>query len=150
MLVAIGRAQFSGTTDEGRPRLQFGPDASDHRRGGIWLVMEFNGDELATVPLKKVALDRQMRDAYKAFYAAACDELAQIDLATYQRATVKVSQMGKVESLPGVVFKTRLQRDAANEIDWANKEDLDFNDIWDTLLLNPAWRKEHAELKQDE
>ena len=63
---------------------------------------------------------------------------------------MKVSQMGKVESLPGVVFKTRLQREAANEIDWANKEGLDFNDIWDTLLLNPAWRKELAELKQDE
>ena len=82
-----------------------------------------------------------MRDAYEAFYAAACDELAQIDLAAYQRAPVKVSQMGKVESLPGVVFKTRLQRDAANEIDWANKEGLDFNDIWDTLLLNPTRRR---------
>ncbi len=75
MLVALGRAQFSGTTDEGRSRLQFAPDARDHRRGGIWLVMEFNGDELATVALKKVALDRQMRDAYEAFYAAACAEL---------------------------------------------------------------------------
>ena len=50
--------------------------------------------------------------------------------------------MGKIENLPGVVFKNRPKRDAADDVDCANKEGLDFNDIWDKSLLKPTWRKE--------
>jgi hypothetical protein len=35
-----------------------------------------------------------------------------------------------------------MKREVAETIDWANKEALDFNEIWDTLLLNPIWRRE--------
>lgn len=49
--------------------------------------------------------------------------------------------------MPVVVFKTKLVRDVADTIDWANKESLDFNEIWDTLLLNPRWREELKDLE---
>ena len=139
--------QFSGMTAEGRPRLQFGPDSRDHRQGGIWMVLEFNGDELETVPLRKAALDRQMRDAYEALFTAGCEDLAQADLASYQNALVKVSTMGETKPLPSIVFKTRLKRDIAVTVVWADKESLDFDEIWDVLLLNPRWRDELRELE---
>ena len=127
--------------------MQFGPDSRDHRQGGIWMVLEFNGDELETVPLRKAALDRQMRDAYEALFTAGCEELAQADLASYQNALVKVSTMGETKPLPSIVFKTRLKRDIADTVVWADKESLDFDEIWDVLLLNPRWRDELRELE---
>ena len=47
-MLDILTAQFSGKTAEGRPRLQFGPDSRDHRQGGIWMVLEFNGEVIAS------------------------------------------------------------------------------------------------------
>ena len=146
-MLDILTAQFSGMTAEGRPHLQFGPDSRDHRQGGIWMVLEFNGDELETVPLRKAALDRQMRDAYEALFTAGCEDLAQADLASYQNALVKVSTMGETKPLPSIVFKTRLKRDIADTVVWADKESLDFDQIWDVLLLNPRWRDELRELE---
>ena len=146
-MLDILTAQFSGKTAEGRPRLQFGPDSRDHRQGGIWMVLEFNGDELETVPPRKAALDRQMRDAYEALFTAGCEDLAQADLASYQNALVKVSTMGETKPLPSIVFKTRLKRDIADTVVWADKESLDFDEIWDVLLLNPRWRDELRELE---
>jgi hypothetical protein len=144
-MLDILTSQFTGETDEGRPRLQFGPDSRDHRQGGIWMVAEFNGDELESVALKKAALDRWMRDAYEALYTAGCEDLAQVDLASYQDALVKVSMMGETIPRPSIVFKTRLRRDVADTVAWAEKESLDFDEIWDTLLLNPRWRDELRE-----
>jgi hypothetical protein len=113
-------------------------------------VVEFNGDELESVTLKKAALNRRMRDAYEALYTAGCADLAQVDLASYQNALVKVSMMGETIPRPSIVFKTRLDRDVADTIVWADKASLDFDDIWDTLLLNPRWRAELREAEAGE
>jgi hypothetical protein len=42
----------------------------------------------------------------------------------------------------GTVFRTKLKREVADTIDWANKEDLDFNQVWDTIILNVRWKRE--------
>ena len=114
------------------------------------MVLEFNGDEFETVALKKAALDARMRDAYEALYTAGCEDLAQVDLASYQVALVKVSMMGETIPRPSIVFKTRLKRGVADTIDWADKDSLIFDDIWDTLLLNPRWRDELREAAASE
>ena len=38
-----------------------------------------------------------------------------------------------------------MRDDAAATVDWANKESLDFNEIWDNVLLNLTWKRELAE-----
>ena len=53
--------------------------------------------------------------------------------------------MGDTTAIGAPVFKTRLKRDVAETIDWANKLNLDFNEIWDELLLNIRWRDELRE-----
>jgi hypothetical protein len=143
-LIEIGSAMFPGITNKERRRLQFDPEARDHRQGGLWLVIEFNGDELETVVMKKAALDDQMRDAYDALFNSGCDELVQVDLTGIQEA-VTTREVGNSVVTPVVVFKTRLALDVAESVDWANKQDLNFNEIWNQLLINPRWRKELLE-----
>ena len=139
-LVAIAKELFAGKTTEDEDRLKFDPDARDQRSGGIWLTLEFLGNERGTVTQKKSALDQQMGDAYDALFNSGCDQLAWVDLTGIHRAIVKVGQMGETIPVPAPVFKTRLKRAEADSIDWANKDALDFNEIWDALLLNIRWR----------
>ena len=40
------------------------------------------------------------------------------------------------------VFKVGLKAEQANAIDWENKENIDFNTVWKTLILHTRWRKE--------
>ena len=51
---------------------------------------------------------------------------------------------GRVGIAHAIVFKTKLVRDEAYDVDWAGKEALDFNDTWDTMLLNVRWSRELA------
>ncbi len=141
-LAATANAQFQGNTKENLPRLPFGADVRDHRQGGLWVVVEFRGDELETIAERKAALDRQMIDAYAAVFGAGCKDLKWVDLSGLQRAIVKVGMMGDPASPQVPVFKTRMTAEEAGEVDWDNRHTLDFSEIWKELLLNPRWREE--------
>ena len=143
-LVAIASKQFSGVTahDAEMTRLHYDPDARDRRQGGIWIVVEFNGDELETVAKKKAALDAQMQDAYEVLYSAGCEDLAQVDLTARSMAVAIGGIEGGVVQSLAAVYKTRLTREAADTIDWSSKDSLHFNEIWETLLLNVRWKRE--------
>lgn len=144
-LAAAANAQFQGNTREDLPRLPYGADVRDHRQGGLWVVVEFRGDELETIADRKAALDRQMIEAYAAIFGAGCDDLKWVDLSGLQRAIVKVGMMGDPASPQVPVFKTRMTAEEAEEVDWDNRHSLDFSDIWKELLLNPRWRDELKE-----
>jgi hypothetical protein len=131
VLIAIAEDQFAGATahDSERRRLHYDPEARDHRRGGILIVVEFNGDEVETVAEKKEALDRKMRDAYEALYTAGCDDLTWVDLTAHMKAVAfSVDGAGPAGEHP-VVFETRLKREDAGTTDWENMETLDFNEM---------------------
>ena len=141
-LAATANAQFQGNTRENLPRLPYGADVRDRRQGGLWVVVEFRGDELKTVAERKATLNRQMADTYAAVFGAGCEDLKWVDLTGLQRAIAKVGMMGDPAKPYVPVFKTRMTADEAKEIDWDNRHSLDFNEIWETLLLNPRWRQE--------
>ena len=144
-LVALAKQQFAGATshDPNQTRLHYDPDARERRQGGILVFVEFNADELDTVKRKKAALDVLMRDAYETFYSAGCGDLAQVDLSARANALAigGIEGANAVQTL-AVVFKTRIKIEKAEIIDWENKASLDFNEIWETLLLNRRWRNE--------
>jgi hypothetical protein len=146
-LVEILTAQFPGETVDGLPRLWIGPEARDHRQGGIWVVLEFNGEELETTLLKKEAIDRQMRDAYEVLCSAGCDELVQVDLAALQKEFVQIEMMGSSAAKSVIIFKTSLRREVADSVDWELKESLGFNEIWRVILFNITCNKELRALK---
>ena len=141
VLVAVVKEQLSGATahDSEMARLEIDPDPRDHRQGGIWLVMEFNGDEFESVEAKKSAMDREMRDVYEVLYTAGCEDLREVHISGRARAVD-----GRIGITHAIVFKTKLERDRVDEVNWTEKETLDFNEVWDTMLLNVRWRRELA------
>ena len=148
-LVEIAYDLFAGTTNfEERERLQQIPNARDSRRGGIWLVIDFNGDEFDSLLVKKTRLDLQMRDAYDAFYNAGCTDLGEVSITAIQKE-VTTREIGPSTVLPIVVFKTKMTKAQADEVDWENKDDIDFNEVWREEVLNPRWREGLRELQKD-
>jgi hypothetical protein len=143
VLIDIGEQLFDGATahDGETDRLHYAPDARDRRQGGVWLVIEYNGDEAATVAEKKAGIDSHMRDAYEILFNAGCDELTQVDIGARMVAT-GAGVIGPMTQTLAVVFKTRMQSDDAAAINWADKDTIDFSQVWNELLLNRRWRDE--------
>ena len=99
-LVEMAYDLFAGTTNsEERNRLQQIPNARDSRRGGIWMVVDFNGDEFHSMLIKKTRLDLQMRDAYDAFYNAGCADLGEVSITAIQKE-VTTREIGPSTVLP--------------------------------------------------
>ncbi len=143
VLVDIGEQLFGGTTahDGEITRLHYAPDARDRRQGGVWVVIEYNGDEAATVAGKKAGIEAHMREAYEIFFNAGCDELMQVDIGARMVAT-GAGVIGPMAQTLAVVFKTRMQIEDAVAINWADKDNIDFSQVWNELLLNTRWRNE--------
>ena len=150
-LIEIGSEIFAGMTehDPEMEKLHNPPDARDRRQGGIWLVIEFNGDERGNVPQKKARLDVQMRDAFEAFYRAGCTDLQEVHISA-RMVALGAGVIGPMTQTLAAVFKTRMKPDVALEVDWDNKEELDFNEIWDTMLLHTRWRKALQEYEEQQ
>ena len=150
-LIEIGNEIFAGVTehDQEMTKLHNPPDARDRRQGGIWLVIEFNGDERGNVPQKKARLDVQMRDAFEAIYRAGCADLQEVHIAS-RMVALGAGVIGPMTQTLAAVFKTRLKPDEAASVDWDNKEELDFNEIWDTMLLHTRWRKALQEYEEQQ
>ena len=146
-LIAIVNERLSGFNNKELPRLKIPPDARDHRQGGIWVTIEFNSDFLDTIPKSKECLDILMRDTYEALFTAGFD-LTWVDMTALGETIVRAR--GRSGIAPAQVIKTRLTRDVAKTIDWANKESLDFDEIWNTLLLSPVWRRALQEAQEGE
>ncbi len=149
-LVKLAEARFAGVTvfEIDQPRLHYPPEARDNRQGGIWLVVEFNGDDRGEVADKKASLDGWMTAAYDLFYNSGCDELTQVDLSGYGEALGR-PPIGPTVISHAIVFKTRMKKADADAVDWANKEELDFDEIWDTQIINVRWGRELAGIPLD-
>ena len=149
-LVKMAEARFAGMTvfEADQPRLHYPPEARNNRQGGIWLVVEFNGDDRGEVAEKKASLDLWMTAAYDLFYNSGCDELTQVDLSGYGEALGR-PPIGPTVISHAIVFKTRMKKADADGVDWANQESLDFDEIWDTQLINVRWGRELAGIPLD-
>ena len=141
-LSELVQGHLTGMNNIQRPRLNIPPDVrDDSRRGGIVVNIELNGDEYESIVQRKEELDRLMRDTYHVLYASGYHLV---------EATISAVMMGKSHrrksvQAPVTVYKTRLKQAAAEGIEWDDKENLDFNEIWDTLLLSPTWKTELKE-----
>ncbi len=141
-LSELVQGHLTGMNNIERPRLNIPPDVrDDRRRGGIVVNIELNGDEYESIVQRKEELDRLMRDTYHVLYASGY-ELVE---ASISAVMMGMSHRRKSVQAPITVYKTRLKRDAAEGIEWDDKENLDFNEIWDTLLLSPTWKTELKE-----
>ena len=141
-LSELATGHLTGMNNIQRPRLNIPPDVrDDSRRGGIVVNIELNGDEYESIVQRKEELDKLMRDTYHVLYASGYH----IVEATISAVMMGASHRRKSIQAPVTVYKTRLKRDAAEGIEWDDKDNLDFNEIWDTLLLSPTWKTELKE-----
>ena len=149
-LVKMAEARFAGMTvfKAEEPRLHYQPEARDNRQGGIWLVVEFNGDDVGEVADKKASLDLWMTEAYDLIYNSGCNELTQVDLSGYGEALGR-PPIGPTVISHAIVFKTRMKKAAADTVDWASKDTLDFEEVWDVQIINVRWKRELAGLPLD-
>ena len=141
-LSELVQGHLTGMNNIERPRLNIPPDVrDDSRRGGIVVNIELNGDEYTSIVQRKEELDKLMRDTYHVLYASGY----QLVEATISAVMMGKSHRRKSVQAPVTVYKTRLKQAAAEGIEWDDKENLDFNEIWDTLLLSPTWKTELKE-----
>ena len=137
---------LTGMNNIERPRLNLPPDIrDDQRRGGIVINIEFNGDEYDTTTQKKAELDKIMRDTYEVLFTSG-HEVAEVTMTAIMIGAIRRVVGGTADG-PIAVYKTRLKKDDAEAVDWPDKENIDFNEVWDTLILNPAWKRDLQEGK---
>lgn len=134
---------FAGENNLEMPRLKLQPDVRDNRRGGILIHIEINGEEYDSTTLKKSELDRLMRDTYEVIYGTGY-EVTEVAITAIMNGTIRRVVGGTAEGRIQA-FRSRLRGDAAATVDWANKDSLDFNEIWETVLLNTIWKRELLE-----
>ena len=145
-LSQIVLSHLSGMNNIDRPRLNLPPDIrEDQRRGGIVINIEINGDEYDTTTQKKAELDKLMRDTYEVLFTSG-HEVAEVTMTAIMIGAIRRVVGGTADG-PIAVYKTRLKRDDAESVDWSDKDSLDFNEVWDTLILNPAWKRDLQEGK---
>ena len=148
-LVAISKGLFAGMTayDEEKPRIThlggtaIDPTARDHRpTKGIRLLIEFNGDDHGGVFEKKASVDLWMREAYNVLFNTECDLLTLVEISGYGAALGR-HPIGPAALSWAITFKTRMTKEAAESVDWENREGIDFGDIWETMILNFRWEQ---------
>ncbi len=143
LLSTLVQEWYAGENNIGLSRLNLPPDVRDNRRGGILIHIEINGDEYGSTTLKKAELDKLMRDTYELLYTTGY-EVTEVQITAIMNGVVRPI-IGSVAEGRIQVFRSRLRGDAAETVDWANKESLDFNEIWETVLMNVLWKRELAE-----
>lgn len=148
-LASTAKALFAGMTtyDEEKPRIThlggtpIDPTARDHRpTKGIRLVIEFNGDDHGGVFEKKASVDLWMREAYNVLFNSGCDLLTLVEISGYGAALGR-HPIGPAALSWAITFKTRMTKEVAEGVDWENRENVDFNEIWETMILNYRWEQ---------
>ena len=138
-LSEIASAYFSGINNTGLPRLKIPPEVRKSRRGGIVVNIEFNGDDYPTLLEKKAGLDCIMRDGYEVLYASGYD-ISEVTMTAIMLGMVR-GNVGGSGIAPIMVLKTRLKQDAASNVDWSKKNEIDFGEQLDILMMNPEWKQ---------
>jgi hypothetical protein len=143
LLSTLVQEWYAGENNNELPRLNLPPDVRDNRRGGILIHIEINGDEYVSTTLKKAELDKLMRDTYEVIYGTGY-EVTEVMITGIMDGVINAVVGGTVRGRLQA-FRSRLRGDAAATVDWTNKESLDFNEIWDNVLLNLAWKRDLTE-----
>ena len=148
-LVTMSKTMFSGETayEEKKPRTtelggtSIDPTARDHRpTKGIRLLIEFNGDDHGGVFEKKASVDLWMRETYNVLFNSGCDLLSLVEISGYGAALGR-HPIGPAALSWAITFKTKMTKEDAEAVDWESRENLDFGEIWETMILNYRWEQ---------
>ncbi len=135
VLAQLMQTRFTGETNDGEPRFINVQVRDNRQTTGFNVLVEFNGDEFETITEEFRTINAWMADAYADLFTSGLD-------VAEGHMSARMQVIGRQGTSPNsIVYKTRLKREDAEGIDWANKDSVDFRGIWDVLILNPTWRQ---------
>ncbi len=135
VLVQLMQTRFAGETNDGEPRFINVQVRDNRQTTGFNVLVEFNGDEFETIAEEFRTINVWMADAYADLFTSGRD-------VAEGHMSARMQVIGRQGTSPNsIVYKTRLKREDAEGIDWANRANVDFREIWDVLILNPTWRQ---------
>ena len=135
VLAELMRTRFTGETNDGEPRYINVQVRENRQTTGFNVLVEFNGDEYETIVEEFRTINVWMADAYADLFTSGRD-------VAEGHMSARMQVIGRQGTSPNsIVYKTRLKREDAERIDWANRANVDFREIWDVLILNPTWRQ---------
>ena len=135
VLVELMQTRFTGETNDGEPRFINVQVRDNRQTTGFNVLMEFNGDEYDSIVEEFRTINTWMANAYADLFTSGHD-------VAEGHMSARMQVIGRQGTSPNsIVYKTRLKREDAEGIDWANVANIDFREIWDVLILNPTWRQ---------
>ena len=135
VLAQLMQTRFTGETNDGEPRFINVQVRDNRQTTGFNVLVEFNGDEYETIVEEFRTINTWMADAYSDLFTSGLD-------VAEGHMSARMQVIGRQGTSPNsIVYKTRLKREDAEGIDWANVSNIDFREIWDVLILNPTWRQ---------
>ncbi len=135
VLVQLMQTRFTGETNDGEPRFINVQVRENRQTTGFNVLVEFNGDEYESIIEEFRTINVWMANAYADLFTSGHD-------VAEGHMSARMQVIGRQGTSPNsIVYKTRLKREDAEGIDWANVANIDFREIWDVLILNPTWRQ---------
>lgn len=98
------------------------------------VAIEFNADDNFTDRLRKLGIESDMRDAYKALFTSGLP----ISSVTVSAYFPLIDRFGNVQA--GLVYRTALARSIAERINWQNAELIDWSRLWTVSFVHPEFR----------
>ncbi len=108
----------------------------EQANGGYGVFVEFDGADNFTTEMIKRGMEIDMREAYELLYTEANADVRTATMAAY---FPMIDQMG--DESEDVVYKTELDRQTAEQINWENAVVLEWDNIWDVQLFHPEFRE---------
>ncbi len=135
VLVQLMQTRFTGETNDGEPRFINVQVRENRQTTGFNVLVEFNGDEYESIIEEFRTINVWMANAYADLFTSGHD-------VAEGHMSARMQVIGRQGTSPNsIVYKTRLKREDAEGVDWANVANIDFREIWDVLILNPTWRQ---------
>lgn len=135
VLAQLMQTRFTGETNDGEPRFINVQVRENRQTTGFNVLVEFNGDEYESIIEEFRTINVWMANAYADLFTSGHD-------VAEGHMSARMQVIGRQGTSPNsIVYKTRLKREDAEGVDWANVANIDFREIWDVLILNPTWRQ---------
>ena len=98
-------------------------------------------DEFGSIEENKRAMAERMRDVYAVLFTSGLDlEDAFIGARVWMDSPGWADTWEGVPDMWPVVYKTWMSKEAADQLDWENKEAIDFDEVWKVVKIHHTYR----------
>lgn len=100
--------------------------------GGYFVLVTYNEDENTTSDITRFTIEEEMKDAYEALFTTPGLD---VNSAGINARIQLIDRFGKTSY--GLGWDTRMKKSVAKHVNWNEKDVLDFEQLWTTVLQHP-------------